>query len=223
MSDSSRPHGLQPTRLLHPWDFPGKSTGVGCHCLLCTYVLTSPYFCSGSVWFDLMLAIPAVVVRSSQAGSLSWGEDWLYLDTCHCSRASSRDQECLLFAHLLYVFLIPSLHWIPHYLTFQIHIWAASRLLSYNSHTFLCAVRVITWRRKWQTTPVFLPGEFHGQRNLAGYSQWGCKELDMTEWLTHTHTHTHRIITRVSLPSKSPRKIRCCTTLLSKYFTLKCY
>ena len=31
---SSRPHGLQPTRLLHPWDFPGKSTGMGCHCLL---------------------------------------------------------------------------------------------------------------------------------------------------------------------------------------------
>ena len=34
MSDSSRPHGLQPTRLLCPWDFPGKSTGAGCHCLL---------------------------------------------------------------------------------------------------------------------------------------------------------------------------------------------
>ena len=34
MSESSRPHGLQPTRLLHPWEFPGKSTGVGCHCLL---------------------------------------------------------------------------------------------------------------------------------------------------------------------------------------------
>ena len=34
VSDSLRPHGLQPTRLLHPWDFPGKSTGVGCHCLL---------------------------------------------------------------------------------------------------------------------------------------------------------------------------------------------
>ena len=37
MSDSSRPHGLQPTRLLCPWDFPGKSTGVGCHCLLHLY------------------------------------------------------------------------------------------------------------------------------------------------------------------------------------------
>ena len=34
VSDSYRPHGLQPTRLLRPWDFPGKSTGVGCHCLL---------------------------------------------------------------------------------------------------------------------------------------------------------------------------------------------
>ena len=34
MSNSLQPHGLQPTKLLHPWDFPGKSTGVGCHCLL---------------------------------------------------------------------------------------------------------------------------------------------------------------------------------------------
>ena len=31
LSDSEQPHGLQPTGLLHPWDFPGKSTGVGCH------------------------------------------------------------------------------------------------------------------------------------------------------------------------------------------------
>ena len=36
VSDPQRPHGLQPTRLLHPWDFPGRSTGVGCHCLLHT-------------------------------------------------------------------------------------------------------------------------------------------------------------------------------------------
>ena len=34
VSDPQRPHGLQPSRLLHPWDFPGKSTGVGCCCLL---------------------------------------------------------------------------------------------------------------------------------------------------------------------------------------------
>ena len=40
VSDSSRPHGLQATRLLHPWGFPGKSTGVGCHCLL--WLLPTP-------------------------------------------------------------------------------------------------------------------------------------------------------------------------------------
>ena len=34
VSDPQQPHGLQPSRLLHPWDSPGKSTGVGCHCLL---------------------------------------------------------------------------------------------------------------------------------------------------------------------------------------------
>ena len=39
MSDSWRPRGLQPTRLLHPWDFPGKSTGVGCHHLLRHYCI----------------------------------------------------------------------------------------------------------------------------------------------------------------------------------------
>ena len=42
--------------------------------------------------------------------------------------------------------------------------------------------------KEWQSTPVFLPGEFHGQRSLAGYCLWGYKESDMTEWLTHTHT-----------------------------------
>ena len=40
------------------------------------------------------------------------------------------------------------------------------------------------------TTPVILPGKFHGLRNLVGYSPWGCKALDTTEQ-THTHTHTH--------------------------------
>ena len=44
--------------------------------------------------------------------------------------------------------------------------------------------------RDLQPTPVFLPGEFHGQRNLAGYSPWGCKELDMTESHTDQLTHT---------------------------------
>ena len=42
-------------------------------------------------------------------------------------------------------------------------------------------LRKIPWRRVWQPTPVFLPGESHGQRSLAGYSPLGCKESDTTE------------------------------------------
>ena len=41
--------------------------------------------------------------------------------------------------------------------------------------------RKIPWKRKWQPTPVFLSGESHGQRSLAVYSPWGCKEWDATE------------------------------------------
>ena len=44
--DPQRPHGLQPSRLLHPWDFLGKSTGVGCHCLLHHNQLLEYYLCS---------------------------------------------------------------------------------------------------------------------------------------------------------------------------------
>ena len=43
------------------------------------------------------------------------------------------------------------------------------------------------WKRKWQPTPVFSPGEFHGQRSLAGYGPWDHKQSDMTEQLTHPH------------------------------------
>ena len=45
----------------------------------------------------------------------------------------------------------------------------------------------IPWRKEWQPTPVFFPGEFHGQRSLVDYSPWGHKELDMTEQLTWPH------------------------------------
>ena len=40
------------------------------------------------------------------------------------------------------------------------------------------------WRKKWQPTPVILPGKSWGRRSLVGYSPWGLKELDMTEQLT---------------------------------------
>ena len=44
MSNPQQPHGLQPSRLLHPWNFPGKSTRVGCHCLLQCICITESYY-----------------------------------------------------------------------------------------------------------------------------------------------------------------------------------
>ena len=53
----------------------------------------------------------------------------------------------------------------------------------------------IPWRSVWQPTPVFLPGESHGQRRLAGYSPWGHIESDMTEVTEH---NTHKL--KIELP-----------------------
>ena len=58
----------------------------------------------------------------------------------------------------------------------------------HKRHGFNSWVGKIPWRRVWQHTPIFLPGESYGQRSLASYSPQGSKESDKTE--THTHTHT---------------------------------
>ena len=62
-------------------------------------------------------------------------------------------------------------------------------------HKFNPWVGKMLWRRKWQPTPVFLPGESHGQRNLVGYSPWSDKESDMNE-----HAHTKFTIKWLTLP-----------------------
>ena len=57
----------------------------------------------------------------------------------------------------------------------------------------------IPWRRKWEPTPVFLPGKSYGHRSLVGNSPWGHKESDMTE---HTHTCVKQIASGNLLYSK---------------------
>ena len=51
---------------------------------------------------------------------------------------------------------------------------------------FTSWVGKIPWRRGWQPSPIFLPGESHGQRSLVGYRPWGCRESEMTEMTEHT-------------------------------------
>ena len=58
------------------------------------------------------------------------------------------------------------------------------QLMRLKRYRFDPWVGKIAWRRKWHPTSTFLPGESHGQRSLAGYSQWSHKESDMTQYLS---------------------------------------
>ena len=64
-------------------------------------------------------------------------------------------------------------------------------------------VRNIPWRREWLPTPVFLPGESHGQRRLEGYSPWNCRIRQ--DWATKTHTYARN------------KRVRCLQ------WTVKCF
>ena len=65
----------------------------------------------------------------------------------------------------------------------------ASQCRRHKGHEFDPWVGKILWRRAWQLTPVFFPGEFHGQRGLVGYSPWGCKELGTAELTQYAHAY----------------------------------
>ena len=82
MSDSLRPHELQPTRLLRPWDFPGKSTGVGCHCLLRIKPLGNYKILKAMIqiapWLKPTLLWILQVVCLIYKWSRNW---WMYMET----------------------------------------------------------------------------------------------------------------------------------------------
>ena len=68
------------------------------------------------------------------------------------------------------------------------------------------------WRREWIPTPVFLPGEFHGQRSLAGYSPWGLKELD-TQRFRHDLATTTLKVAAAATAAAAAKSIQSCPTL----------
>ena len=81
MSDSQQPHGLKPARLLRPWDFPGQSTGVGCHCLLYNglWVIDN--------WVEIWGVIGDVVRLGNVFSCMEWHSEMTY----DLGFASSRD------------------------------------------------------------------------------------------------------------------------------------
>ena len=72
--------------------------------------------------------------------------------------------------------------------------------------------RKIPWERKWQLTPIFLPGKSHGQRSLVGYSPWGCSLTQLSNWTTtlkkkrwlslRYSIREYRMIVNVSVPDQ---------------------
>ena len=125
MSDSVQPHRRQPTRLPHPWDSPGKNTGVGCHFLLqCMKVKSRSEVAQScpTLRDPIDCSLPGSSVHGIfQARVLEWGA------IAFSGLSKSKD---------------------------------VSRSMSFNNR----------WRRKWQPTPVLLPGKSHGQRSLVGFS-----------------------------------------------------
>ena len=78
---------------------------------------------------------------------------------------------------------------------------------------------------RYMSPPVFLPGESHGQRSLAGYSPWDLKELDMTEQLTHTDSEILLVLKGNELSSheKTWRKLKCILVSEGSYYEKTAY
>ena len=101
---------------------------------------------------------------------------------------SQRGISWYLHAHtllLLFIYCMSvCLCWIPRWLSG----WRVClQCRRHRRRGFSPWVGKIRWRREWQPTPVYLPGESFGQRSLVSSSPWGYKEWDMTEWLTPLH------------------------------------
>ena len=80
VSDSVRPHRRQPTRLRHPWDYPGKNTGVGCHFLLLSleqiWIILPPG--EKEIWLEVMAAIPKAKYWFKPNGIYFWTLTQIY-------------------------------------------------------------------------------------------------------------------------------------------------
>ena len=168
MSDSVQPHRRQPTRLHCPWDSPGKNTGVSCHFLLRCMKLKSQSEVAQScpTLSDPMdCSLPGSSIHGTfQAKSTGVG--------CHCLlQTTLRSGYC--------------------------HYWASRWHSIKESPPNVGDTRDsgsipgsgrFPQSRKWQLTPVFLPGKFHGPRSIVGYSPWDHKEHNGA--CAHTYMHT---------------------------------
>ena len=152
VSDSLWPHGLY-----SPWDSPGQNTGLGSRSLLQwifpTQELNGVFCIAGGFFTSWATREAHIGLGPTQMTSLNVN----YKDTV------------FKYSPIL------------RYWVFSGGSNGKKIYLQCRRPGFDPWVGKIPCRRAWQPTPVFLPGEPHGQRNLVGYSPWSHKELDMTE------------------------------------------
>ena len=90
------------------------------------------------------------------------------------------------------------------------------KFMPFESHmSFLFVIKYYgKWRRKWQLTPVFLPGKAHGQKSLVGYSPWSHNESDTTEHTQYNSLGTSLVVwwLRICLPMQEFSCVWLCNT-----------
>ena len=138
--------------------------------------------------------------KNSASWGLWWGGDTVLIDTfkkLKSCRIKITNSEEFLNQVSLYrrAWRTP----VSTYAQRQLPWWLRQQktCLQFGRPRFDFWVRKISWCRKWQPTPVFLPEEFHKWRILVGYSPWGCKKLDTTEWLTLS-------LSKAAIPNSTP-------------------
>ena len=204
VSDSLRPHGP----LYSPWNPPGKNTGVGCYTLLQGIFPTlglNPHLLCVLHWqvgaLPLVLPGKPQLINTSIKKYLEFLFNVIQSMSFLCWKAfinsiplelveglnpSSLSRSPLphppTLTPILDNLLIISQHsWPPSCGSFFQKSFYICWSLRHNWATSLSLFTFINWRRKWQPTPVFLPGQSQGQGSLVGCRLWGCTESDTTD------------------------------------------
>ena len=193
-------HQVTPwTAHLCPWDSPGKNTGVGSHFLLQGILPTqrsNPHLLHLQHWQADSLPLShlksPLLLRhflKKKIYVFTW-LFWVLVAACRIFSHSMLTLSWGMWDLVPWPGITPRppalglrglSHWTPREVP--------PKSLSIFTHKFSVSfgywkpLKCHPWRREWQSTPVFLPGEFHGQRSPAEHSPWST-ELDTTEWLT---------------------------------------
>ena len=175
------PHRRQPTRLPHPWDSPGKNTGVGCHCLLRVPLHRD------TKSFSFLSLLCEDTRRWPSSNQKVASHQTLNLQPSTSWKTQSPDLSeinicCLSLLEKAMATHSSTLAWRIPWTEESGRLQSAGSLrVGHDWATSLSLFIFMHWRRKWQPTPVFLPGESQGRGSLVGCRLWGRTESDTTE------------------------------------------